>query len=459
MKKITSCLLLISIIIIPMLFVNATDEYECVDYNPIVMPKDIFKSLFSADKIEKISYNCNIFPVEANQTANVALDIDLLIDGKHYNIVSQGEIDIYTLSDNDILYEGPIDGVINVNDNDYKVIAGITSLKSTGEKRISLTIQDNKSVFISISFGDNVIKGKVLDHFNERLGNSNVLQSDDNQEIHENESDDANINSISPDFSVKIAPELGGSGESGDRDDNAGYFDLGKNGQWKFQSKSVAVFPDVLYTALQSRTYFDVSRNILMVTVRPYCQKSEEYYLSVGYDYASVTLLSFGAKVQLASDAPAESHAYIAGIAYPEKTLEEYGSCLNNTNIYLSALFKDILNLIGIPTSLIDSILQETNGIVTGNHSAYSTDILVKRSTFSSHNFDDLEDITSGLPFEFLLTINRLSTYVGDTEYTLKVSAKYMVSANIITATGKRLTDIFYPEAVTTHTGKVTLGK
>ncbi len=457
MKKILSITLLICVIITPILTSYAIDSYDYTEYEVIVITPNLFESLFLTDRVDRVRYDYKLIAPSESESANVVLNVELLINGISYYVNFNGDVNACLLSDNDILYQGSIDGIVKINGVDYKVIAGITHLKSTDEKRVSLSIQNVDGGVVAVSFGDNVIKGKVLDFFNEQMGNVSA----DTDIVDKNpQTGNASISSISPDFSQKIDPEIGsGSGESGDRDNNYGYFDLGKNGEWKFQSKSVASHPKALYTALQSRVYFDDTRNILMVTLRPYTQSTEEYYLARGYTYSDAYLDSFGVTLQVNGDVAAANYAIIAGIVYPKDIIESYGGSLDNNSIYISAIFGDILDLLGVPSNLITSALDNAKGDVTENFGVYKTSVLIKKSLFSSKNFNDLDSIETGLPFKFQLILTNASTYVGNTEYTVTAYVKYAVSAAILTPGGEKISDNLYVEKNTYHSGKVTLGK
>ena len=58
-----------------------------------------------------------------------------------YPITVLGTVNGYLLSNNDILWEGPLDGTVTINNISYSVIVGFAKLESDNKIQASMTIQ------------------------------------------------------------------------------------------------------------------------------------------------------------------------------------------------------------------------------------------------------------------------------------------------------------------------------
>lgn len=467
MKKFISIAVLICMLILPMATVNAVDsDHPYVDENPSILNQDLFKETFSVDEVDRVAYNYQLTPLEGGERASVAFQMKVVIDGVPYTTSTIGCINAYALPESDVLWEGPIDGEITINNIHFNIIIGFMQKASTQEVMVSVTLQNDDYDFMVISFGKNIMTGDVLDCINQRFGTpsssesvsgTNGVQSG---QLNINDGGNASTNAFDSDFSPITYPGSGG-GLPGDGGGGGGAtLDIVTDVcTWKFQNRSTKYFGEVAYPALQSRVYFDDSRNILMITLRTYTENCNKYTDTLLYDYAPASLQSFSVELQL-SDVQASNYAYIANI---DKTLPKAispNTYFNNSNSYIKAFFEDALSCIGIPTSTLSTLLDDAFGTIKGSVSTYDERLMANikvdgLSGFSTDKYS-LDQITTGLPFRIQLGKN--NNYEGDTPYTVTVSVRYYVMGQINNYLAPQV--MYYPfhiDATTTHEGTITL--
>ncbi len=107
----------------------STPTSSCND--AIIITPDSFFQIFNTDHIDEVSYEYEYeyeFEIAENDDdiASVVLQTSLTINNQTYNILTAGWIDCYQLNNNDILWEGPLNGSIIINDEVYSVIAGLS---------------------------------------------------------------------------------------------------------------------------------------------------------------------------------------------------------------------------------------------------------------------------------------------------------------------------------------------
>lgn len=432
-------------LILPMATVNAVDsDHPYVDENPSILNQDLFKETFSVDEVDRVAYNYQLTPLEGGERASVAFRMKVVIDGVPYTTSAIGCINAYALPESDVLWEGPIDGEITINNIHFNIIIGFMQKASTGEAQISVTLQNDDFDFMVISFGKNIMTGDVLDCINQRFGSSSSSEivSGTNGvqggQLNSSGEGSVSINKSETDFSYIMRPGEGGG--------KAVFDIITDTDTWKFQSKKTADMPNAAYTALQTRVYFEESKNVLMITVRPYSQSIIDYYKSIGY--TSVTLNLSSLKVDLTmNNTTGDKYAYIAAIDFPKVTGNEY-------NVVLLNLLRATVIELGVSSTLVDTVLENMKVNISTERYATQSYIEIEKGILSTKELDDLGQISTGIPMKFQLSKGS-DAYVGDTPYTVKATAKYSI---IAVSTDSSLSAIFpYISYNTTHEGTVTL--
>lgn len=443
-------------LILPMATVNAVDSnYPYVDKSPTILNQDVFKQAFSVDGVDRVAYNYQLTPLDGGMEALVAFQIKLVIDGVSYTTSAVGTVDAYELPESDILWEGPIDGEITINNIHFNIIIGFMQRASTQEVMVSVTLQNDDYDFMVISFGKNIMTGDVLDCINQRFGTpsssesvsgTNGVQSG---QLNINDGGNASTNAFDSDFSPITYPGSGG-GLPGDGGGGGGSLDISTSTDtWKYQSRKTCSLTNAAYTAVQSRVYFESSKNLLMTTIRPYSSSISNYYQSIGYSTVSVDLHSF--KIDLAiNDASGSEYAHISGIDFPI-------SPVNDTDVLLFDLVGNFIIALGAPSSLVNGIMSGMKGNIVTDVNPTHSYVSIKRGVGMVSQFNDLQQITTGIPIKFQL-VKGSSAYVGNTPYTVTTTTKYWVVATPSDLTNSDTPFICtYIPYTTTHEGTVTL--
>lgn len=439
-------------LILSMATVNAVDSnYPYVDKSPTILNQDVFKQAFSVDGVDRVAYNYQLTPLDGGMEASVAFQMKLVIDGVSYTTSAVGTVGAYELPESDILWEGPIDGEITINDIPFNIIIGFMQRASTQEVMVSVTLQNDDYDFMVISFGKNIMTGDVLDCINQRFGtpSSSEIVSDANGvqsgQLNINDGGNASTNAFDSDKTVIMHP--------GDTGTTAPIF-LGENNEWVFQSNSVRSHGSTSYHIVESRVYFDNSRNQLMIQIKPYSKETKNYLTTVGYSAVGVSLVLLDVELEL-SDVEAANYATIQGFL-PSSEFRE--SFYNKSAQALHPLFADLASLAGIPTDLFASYLEDLKGKVTKYEDPLNSKITIDMPLGISGTTSNLDEITNGLGFRFqLLKNSNSSAYVGNTPYTFTTNIKYFVLAQINVPLSTPVTTRFYIEESTTNNGTVTL--
>ena len=448
MKKITAICLIICLMSIYMTTpVSALINTNFLEKATIITEEE-FVSVFNTNNIDDVSYDFYYETSQDNPYKAIAiLEIALKIKGYVYNIFTSGMISLNCLDNGVLLWEGPLRGKVFIDDEQYSVIAGVAYLENSQESMISLTIQKDSTI-VAISFGDSIIKDEVLNFYSNRSYNVNVSNVSDTSianEIFTNNFSNGGISTcfISPEISEGIFDGGGG-----------GSLNLGEDGEWKYKNVDYAKHGGTSYNALKSTVYFNSLKNVMMVTLKPFSGSTQNYVETLGYDFASSSLCGFGVELAL-EDADYPNYAYIANITKPDEAIAIDGY-FTGIKVGLSPLFEDILGVIGVPTSTISAVLESMNGKIEIQESTLFASVDIEKDTFS--DYEELDNISTGLPFRFQLSKGNHNLYEGDTPYVVNTYAKYYVFVQENVLFSEPAYYFFYIDVLTTHEGTVTLG-
>lgn len=454
MKKSISIVLFICMLLAFVLPVSASSITNSISDATIITP-DSFFQLFNTDNIDEASYEFEISE-EDDKKASVILQTSLTINNQKYNILTEGQIDCYQLNNNDILWEGPLNGSIIINDKVYSVIAGFIRLDSTNESMVSITIQNDTTIVV-ISLGTNILTGSVRDFFLEETQN---CSSNNTNGIMENNTLNLQFDIINPDNSYStnvVGDQFAPIAHPG----TGGTLNLGENGEWEYQSIIVHKHGSSSYKAIKSGVYFDDERNLLLVTLSTFTNETNDYVQSPGWDVSVANLVSFGVEL-IIEPQPAPNYAYIEFMAVPE-SIKQAANNSNGVIQYLFPVFTDALNLFNIPTNTISELyrtyLNASRGkIILDTDTGFEMGAQIEKS--GSQSFNNLDDLTYGLPFIFQLDRPNGSTYIGNTQYTVSTNLRYRVyKYNHFPMVDTHVPNevIYYIDFNTTHEGRITL--
>ena len=413
-----------------------------------------FYDTFGTDEIRTIEYDYEMLVLEDEISAIVSAYIKINVGNKTYTSFVYGDIYAYTLPSEDVFWEGALDGSMDIDNSRYNVIVAFAKLESSEEVMMGITIDNGNAPFVAISFGNNLINGEVKDFLLDRA-------SVNNEEINaigiiEN---DSNFFGNPPDASVMVIDPNPSYME--DISDGMGTgSDIGENGEYKYQSLKNIKHEASNYTAYQSGVYFDKTKNLLMVTVKPFSSKTQSfaqknYVDEGGYDFVQTTLYSLGIELVL-TDVPGANYAFISNIDKPQATVD-INNFYNDANVLLRPLFDDILSLIGVPTSTISAIFNSLRGKVVANDSRLIANIDIRFPLIQLGNPNQVEDLEHGLPIRFQLAKGS-SSYIGDTPYTVNTYVVYRVTCQVTPFLSEPQTVFFFITSNATHEGVLDLG-
>ena len=443
MKKSISAVLFICILLAFVLPISASSPTSSCN-DAIIITPDSFFQIFNTDHIDAVSYEYEfkIFEEDTAQ-AKVVLQTALTINNQTYDICTEGNINSYQLNDNDFLWEGPLEGSVVINGEAYSAIACFSLLDSTNESMVSITLQSNDMIAV-VSFGANILTESVLDFFTlQANNNSNDLENNalNTQLGPINLEASYSANVVGDDFAPITHPGTGGT------------LNLGANGEWEYQSIEVKKHANTSYKALKSGVYFDDERNILMVTLLPFSNETNDYVQTMGYDFASASLQSFRVELIL-EDVAASKYAHIEFVDVPND-IPDRESYFDGSIKYLSLLFEDFISVLGVPTSTISAILDGLQGNIHSEGQGISAYIDITKSPLA--NYDGLDNLPYGLPFRFQLAKGSESNYIGNTPYTVNVYADYFVLAQMDVFMSDPIYYPFYVSSNITMGGVITL--
>ncbi len=394
---------------------------RCTDNAWVFTPQE-FAQLFSTDelatrssnRVDSISYSYRMTKKPENSLfADVEMHITL---NGQYPITVLGTVNGYLLSNNDILWEGPLDGTVTINNISYSVIVGFAKLESDNKIQASMTIQAvdpaSEIGLIIFTFGDTVVTKETYQLI------KNVKVSSEEMAV---ETEEENI----------LRNVRAGS-----------YTSLG------FVTTNFAQgsFP-IPETAQKATGFFDKSSNRLAVSIVSYTSNVDKYFknlLGVG-TLVETTIDSFSIELKRGSST---SNSYIAGI-------ESFDFDIDNNsgkNVSLNALFEDIMGILGVPTSTISAIFDGLKGSVEESHHTDNTKVSVNFDKYQHANFDNS---APGVPIVFQLA-KSTSSSTGSSSYTFTTSIRYQTV--LLEADGSQMNFIYINGINASKNVSVTLG-
>lgn len=430
-------------------------NFKYTDISPTILTPDTFSELFSDVKIDKVSYDYDVIMLDTIPYVMLIFEVNTTLGS--YIGVAEGIVDMYELPSGRSLLEGAIDGELTINNSTHDITVAFTKIVGEEDAMISVTLEEINYSTIAFSFGENLLTGEILDLFIQKSKNFNnedfMVENGDSLLIY------SNLNS-----QEIISPNV-------IRDPSIGIFDpggsdphLGENFQYRYQYKTSSKWESTDYRGVESGVYFDQSRNLLMITLRPFVSETEEYIeekyvTNGGYDFSGVSLDSFGVELTL-YDVPAANYAYIAAFDRPSQTNNIQNYFNQNTTVDLNPLFEDILSLIGIPTSTIMSIFEGMSGKISTSPdgSRLNAYVDITLSSIQTGHPEDLENIYTGLPLQFQLAKGNQSTYQGNTPYTVNTYAKYFVFVQVNPFLSEPQYNYFYISKTFNYDGEIDLG-
>ena len=392
MKKIIAIVLTATMVMgvsIPAFANDSTFYMESVDSTVGIVTPYAFQNAFVSKTsknignmtIEQVSYDYTFVQDEEDaEKANVSLSFIMFIGSQEYPVNVSGQVNAYSLSSGDILWEGPIEGTAIINGQKYDVLTGFSKLDSSSSIQASVTLQASDEEILSdpivFTFGDTVLTKEIHD---------DIMSQATVADMSDLETGDEGIVPYANSFTYVASPTA--------------YF-----------SNSV--------TGLAQQAYIqkDSISDELSVAIKTYCNNVNTYYSNAGYTYPVTFIDSFNVNLSIPSG-QGYSHAYIAGVRNDSRLNNNSGS-LSSVSMY--AFFCDVLNALGVPTNTVSNVLGSLKGSVNYSGSTNYYNVGVSFGITQLANFDTL---SNGIPIVFQIGVT--SDYAGNTRMTFGTSLRY----------------------------------
>ena len=367
---------------------------RCTDNARVFTPQE-FAQLFSTDelatrssnRVDSISYSYRMTKKPENSLfADVEMHITL---NGQYPITVLGTVNGYLLSNNDILWEGPLDGTVTINNISYSVIVGFAKLESDNKIQASMTIQAvdpaSEIGLIIFTFGDTVVTKEIYQEIKDTESVFQVLNIDG-----AGEDLNRSIEAYSDEYETIL-----NSFEPANAEFNKG-------------SYSVSGYSQTV------RAYFS-SNNRFAVAIQSYSSNVDDYFTSLlGTGFlVDTSVRSISVQLERRGDA----NSYIAAI-------ESYGiGNSNGSSVSLYPLFKEFASFMKVPMSTLEQIYNTYKNVTgvtketrtaNGNYAEFSASF----SIYQENSFDKYK----GFSMVFQLANNPVD---GPTTYSYTTIIRY----------------------------------
>lgn len=370
---------------------TATWSDQYTDDIRILTPQE-FAQLFSLDELAARSGNCvdsisYSYRMTKKPENNLLADteMEITLNGK-YSITVLGTVNGYLLLNNDILWEGPLDGTVTINNISYSVIVGFAKLESDSKIQASMTIQavdPASEIGLTIfTFGGTVVTKEM---YQEIKNMGSALQELKTNGTEENL--DRGVETYSDEYETVL-----NSFEPTNAKFNSGSYPVSGNAQ-------------------TVKAHFS-SNNRFAVAIQSYSSNVDDYFTNLlGPGFLVDTSVRF---VSVELERSGDANSYIAAI-------ESHGiGNSNGKDVSLVALFEAFAEFIGYPVDLVRKEYEHIYGatevtlLTLGNYAKFSSSFNISQETA----FEKFQ----GIPVIFQLANNPVN---GPTTYTYTTIIRY----------------------------------
>lgn len=400
-NQMLSVMLVFVFLLQPMCF-QAQEDLTKKATNVNILVQEPMNALFQQEEgkdatVETLEYS---YWFDENKGDELTADVDVMIDmtvcGMAYEIEANGEVSGEKLSSGSVLWMGPLEGLIEINNIEYLVMVGFTKMDELVQISVTIQSKDDKNVIeaVRFSFGDNVITEDV---YQEIMGENEAIAYGQHVDRYPVSTTYA-MNSRS----ILNQPQLeGGSGGL------AYPFRRIKLVSTNFASGPTSEKGQTLYG------YFDESTDRVAVAIRTYCSNLKNYYKSIGNTSTYIESMKYTIKRGKIIK------SRISG-------MESYDFVIKNhtgTGLIM-ALFSDVITMLQYPIPM-STLTELSSNNVTGtvNEKCYD-EIAYVDIKFAATEHANFDKATGGMPIVFSLD-ERDSSYEAKHDYCLMSSIKY----------------------------------
>lgn len=430
LKNVLSGMLVLSFLLQPMSF-QAQEDLTKKATNVNILVQEPMNALFQQEEgkdatVETLEYR---YWFDENNGDGLTADVDVMIDmtvsGMGYEIEAEGEVSGEKLASGSVLWMGPVEGELEIDNIEYLVMVGFTKMDELVQ--ISVTIQsmdDGEAIEpVMFSFGDCVISEEIYQEIEENKETVDI----ESKQARSRASSTYIMNSRS----ILNQPQL----EGGSR--NA--YTLINSITANFASGPTGEIGQKLYG------YFDEGNDRVAIGIRSYCSYLENYYSKVGNTTTYVESMKY--TIKRGSNNKSEI-----------SNIEPFDFNIGTSGGYglMDALFSDALTLTNQSLALetIKLMLSGLWGDIDYNENAAIAQLNLKFGAGACANFDR---VTGGMPIIFSLRETYIG-YTGKHEYILTSSIKYRSLVKIVGATNTYYTTYYNSAQDASCTVKIDLG-
>ena len=326
--------------------IGSTDEFfvdTSIQYIDVSAISSLFPSSEGDVSVSSVTYSY-AFNQESNDIADVSLTALWSIGSVKVPVQVAGTVSAYTLSSGTTLWEGVLRGTALINDANIPALLGFSKFDDGTDIQANLTIQPTGLNAIIFSFGQQIFTESIMQEISPPVTTSAHTPTV--------------TNSTSSEYVLK----------------KMGYF----------------LFPSGNYSgyAQTTRVYYNPEYKTCVLALQSHCDTLTSTFGAGSSAYLNSLYYQLDR-----TGAP-----YIAGFNYiPDSTTP------TTTQLVLLSIFEDLLSLLGIPTSTINTALGNLSSSVTNLWSTAQSHVTISFSTFSNANFDS---ISTGMPIELQIATN-----------------------------------------------------
>lgn len=323
----------------------------------------------------KITYSYK-FEKQENSIAKVDLSAIVNYKNTEFPIIASGYVDEYPLQKT-TLWEGPLDGTAKINNINYDIIVGFAKTDDTASPQLNITISAPGDILGAsyLLFGDDLITLTMQKELSEKQSLINEAKLAPSDSSHENI-----LQAVSSKLIATFQATFGA------------YSDRGQT----------------------ANVYFD-NNNRIGISVNSYCDTLESHLQESKIIPSSYVNTVYIGLERNATDTA--NYSWIAGI----EKFDTYGAGSKSVLLKLKPIFTDICSLIGIPTSTLDSLLDDLSGSVTVKNTTDDCSVTFEFTKSQNVNFD-----SSGPVVAFQLDRKYDGTYTGSSSYTVVTQVRYV---------------------------------
>ncbi|MBQ7938385.1 MAG: hypothetical protein IJ283_07840 [Oscillospiraceae bacterium] len=179
MKKAISLLLsilMIAVGVVPAMATETDEIHEIFSVSDEELFSDTFgvsAAIYSRNNVSNngVIYDYNV-TLEEDGTYSASMEFDVVINGTAHRATAFGTLDAVELDNGSIYLSGPLDGTIEVGNNEYKIIVGFQTEYGSDEISAGITLENND--VLHFAFGNYEMPDEIYSEYQENSAEPKV---------------------------------------------------------------------------------------------------------------------------------------------------------------------------------------------------------------------------------------------------------------------------------------------